>query len=104
MAHFGKDMPQKNKNNALYLYGRHPVTAAINNPKRQISALYVTKETYQEAVGLCNKAQRSPTLIKQLDRKEIEKLLPTEAVHQGFAAAVKELETCINISNTIRKV
>lgn len=93
MAHFSKDTPQKNKNNALYLYGRHPVTAAINNPKRQISALYATKETYQEVVDLCSKAHRNPTLIKQLDRKEIEKLLPPEAVHQGFAAAVKELES-----------
>ncbi|MBQ8464419.1 MAG: 23S rRNA (guanosine(2251)-2'-O)-methyltransferase RlmB [Alphaproteobacteria bacterium] len=92
MSHFSSNS-SVSKSGALYLYGRHPVTAAINNPNRQISVLYATKDTYPETAELCRRAQRPSSLIKLVDRKEIEKLLPAEAVHQGFAAQVKPLDS-----------
>ncbi len=92
MHQFKKDMPQKSKSPFVYLYGRHPVTAAIGNSKRQITSLYTTKENFDELNDLCRKNSRNTAMIKVVDRKEIDKLLPPDAVHQGFAAAVKELE------------
>lgn len=81
-----------NKSGNLYFYGRHPVCAAIANPKRQILSLLCTAENFQELQNLCLKHGRNPNIIRIADRKEIERLLPQDAVHQGFAAAVKELE------------
>lgn len=80
-----------NKNGNLYFYGRHPVCAAVANPKRQIISLLCTSENFQELQTLCLKYGRNPNIIRITDRKEIERLLPPEAVHQGFAAVVKEL-------------
>lgn len=87
----------KAKNNslqskALYLYGRHPVSAAILNKDRQITALYATPENASEIKTLCLQAHRNPSSIKILERREIDKLLPADAVHQGFVAQVKELD------------
>ena len=75
------------------LYGKHPVFAAINNPHRQIFALYCTSENLSELKKVCLSAHRDDNLIKIMERKEIEKLLPSDAVHQGVVAAVKELES-----------
>ncbi|MDR1693929.1 MAG: 23S rRNA (guanosine(2251)-2'-O)-methyltransferase RlmB [Lactobacillaceae bacterium] len=81
------------KNNApnrsgLIIYGRHAVMAALLNPKRQINKLLVTKENFNEV-----KDKAPQNFINIVDRKEIEKLLPQDAVHQGFAAYAKELES-----------
>ena len=89
----GKFKNNTAKPSSLLLYGRHPVFAAINNPKRQIFALYCTTENLAELKQACLSAHRDINLIKAMDRKEIDKLLSSEAVHQGFVAAVKELES-----------
>ena len=79
-------------NNAAILYGRHPVTAAIINPRRQINKIICTAETAEDIRTLCAKHQRGTGIITVVDRKEIDRVLPREAVHQGLAAYVKELE------------
>ena len=93
MAKFRPNNQQHTKPQGLFLYGRHPVCAAINNPKRQILAVYVTADNAAEAREDCKKAGRNEAVVKVVDRKEIERLLPSDAVHQGFAAQVKELES-----------
>lgn len=90
-------MSAKIKNNpprssANYIYGRHPLAAAIANPQRQINKILCTAENADELRRQCSAAQRSPALVTIVDRKEIERLLPQNAVHQGMAAAVRELE------------
>ena len=93
-------MPKKHFNtprtnttfNGLLFYGRHPITAAINNPKRQITKILCTPENEAEIRKLCQKAKRNESIISVTERKEIDKLLPSDSVHQGFAAFVKELE------------
>lgn len=88
----------KNKNNfqpsraSLILYGRHPVFAAIANPARNIVKIYCTKENYDELKAHCLKHKRDSLPINTVDRKEIDRLLPREAVHQGFAIQCQELE------------
>lgn len=91
MGNFKKN--NMTKSSTILLYGRHPVFAAINNPKRQILCLYCTAENLAELKHICLSAHRDVNLIKTMERKEIDKLLSQEAVHQGFIAAVKELES-----------
>ncbi len=66
----------------LILYGRHPVMAALANPERRISKLLCTAETAAELKAPAAKRGISPTVV---DRKELDRILPREAVHQGFA-------------------
>ena len=63
----------------LIIYGRHAVLAALTNPARQISKILCTKENADEI----RRVSKLPPQI--VDRKEIDKLLPADAVHQGFA-------------------
>lgn len=76
-----KNFKTSNENNhqQLILYGRHAVLSALSNPNRKLTKLLCTKENAEEIRRL-NIIQ--PQIV---DRKEIDKLLPTEAVHQGFA-------------------
>ena len=76
---------------AAFLYGRHPDIAAIANPQRIINSIFCTKENTEELKNACAKARRSPEIVKTADRKEIERLLPRDAVHQGIAARVQPL-------------
>ena len=82
--------------NQLVLYGRHAVLSALQNPVRKKIKLLCTKDVAGEV------AQYSPQIV---DRKEIEKLLPPDSVHQGFALVCNELppislEEIIEIANT----
>lgn len=79
------------KNSGLLLYGKHPVAAAIANAQRQIAVIYATPENTAEIKSLCLAAGRSENLVKTAERKEIDRMLPPDAVHQGLAAQVKEL-------------
>lgn len=75
--------PDKNQ---LILYGRHAVLSALKNPRRKVSKLLCTKENTEEI------RRTAPDIPLQIvERKEIDKLLPTEAVHQGFALFCSEL-------------
>ncbi len=71
----------------LIIYGRHAVLSALQNPKRRISRLLCTADNAVEVRNLLR-----PDLIKVTDRKEIDKLLPRDAVHQGFALYCSPLE------------
>lgn len=71
--------PTQSNRQQLILYGRHAVLAALANPQRQISKILCTKENAAEI------RQISPIPPQIVDRREIDKLLPPDAVHQGFA-------------------
>ena len=74
---------------AAIFYGRHPVAAAIANPRRQINKILCTAENAEELRRLCTENRRTPGLVNIVDRKEIDRILPREAVHQGIAAYVR---------------
>lgn len=74
------------KPEGLLLYGRHPVEAALANPKRKLKRLYATK----------NAASTLPPLPAELraqvvTSEELAALLPEGAVHQGLALEVSPL-------------
>lgn len=81
----------KNSGNQSFLYGRHPVMAAINNPKRKINKIFCVKENVEEIKKALNIAKRNIS-ISIVDRKELDKMLPKDAVHQGFAIQCQELD------------
>ena len=84
----------KSKNNAKsLLYGFHAVREAWLNPARKIKALYITEHAlngFESTLAQRQDIQRpQPTII---DKKEIDRLLPRGAVHQGLALDCSALE------------
>jgi 23S rRNA (guanosine2251-2'-O)-methyltransferase len=69
-----------------WLWGRHAVEAALANPRREHFARLVL------APGRTLTAERAPR-PETLDNREIARLLPQGAVHQGFALLAAPAET-----------
>ena len=71
----------------VWLYGRHPVLAALANPERRIERLIATKDVAERhAAAFAGKS------IQIFARDEMAQRLPAGAVHQGLAALVAPLE------------
>jgi 23S rRNA (guanosine2251-2'-O)-methyltransferase len=77
------------------LYGFHAVREAWLNPDRTVQALYITdqaKNSFEpvmlEAKG---KGLRRPPPLR-IEKHQLEKLLPRDAVHQGLALACSRLD------------
>ncbi len=75
----------------MVLYGRHAVAAALANTGRSVAKLLCTKENAAEFQDLANNRHIPLNIV---DRKEIDKLLPREAVHQGVALVCSERPAC----------
>lgn len=71
---------------ALWLYGRHPVEAALANPNRRILRLVATREAVRSLPRPPARGDGPP--VETVARAEIERLLAPGAVHQGVAAQV----------------
>lgn len=69
-------MEQKSHSTKLFLYGVHAVKSALVNSKRVHKQLYVTAELKDEYAAYSK-------ILRIVTKKEIEKLLPHDAVHQG---------------------
>jgi 23S rRNA (guanosine2251-2'-O)-methyltransferase len=78
-----------------WIYGRHAVAAALNNPERRWYRLAVLTGQEQEAgtlIATAAAARRgNDEPIRVLDRSDFAALLPEGAVHQGLALAVEPL-------------
>ena len=72
---------------AVWLYGRHPVLAALANPERRVERLLATKDVAERHAK--EFAGRNPQV---LSREELAQRLPAGAVHQGLAALAAPLE------------
>jgi 23S rRNA (guanosine2251-2'-O)-methyltransferase len=81
---------------AGWLYGRHPVAAALANPQRRWRRLAVVAGNADEAAALVAAARAERRGegdgIEVLDRHALDRLLPEGAVHQGWALQVEQLE------------
>jgi 23S rRNA (guanosine2251-2'-O)-methyltransferase len=80
----------------MWLYGIHPVLAALANPRRRALRILLTSDA-EEALGarLEVLAQSHPNGLPKpeiLSRDTIERALPRGAVHQGVAAQVQGLD------------
>ena len=79
--------PSRGGHQTVWLYGRHPVLAALANPERQIDRLLASREMAERHIK--EFAGRNPQI---LSREELAQRLPAGAVHQGLAALVAPLE------------
>jgi 23S rRNA (guanosine2251-2'-O)-methyltransferase len=71
-----------------FLYGLHPVRAALTNPLRRARRLVATREA-MAAVAALPALAALPTEVA--DRSDLDRLLPPGAVHQGLALEVEPL-------------
>ncbi len=85
-----KKMAQKSRKSSSthYIYGRHACIAALNNPDRTIHQAYITSAAQQEMGAL-----PSGMAKQTMDAKQLAKLLPQDAIHQGIALEVSPLAT-----------
>jgi len=74
-----------NKGKTYWIYGQHAVQAALSNPARKIERLIASTNAVKE-LNLAGRKLNADTDIRQLD-----KILPKDAVHQGVATLVHPL-------------
>jgi 23S rRNA (guanosine2251-2'-O)-methyltransferase len=80
----------------VWLYGIHPVLAALANPRRKILRIAIQREVdAQLGPKLEALAEAHPLGLPDaeiLDREQIDRLMPKGAVHQGLGALVDGLD------------
>ncbi len=80
-----KSSPTKNQPDRLWLYGRHAVARAVQNPARKIRRLAATKNAQDWLRDQVGEKAYSLFDIEDLKPAAIDRLLPAGAVHQGLA-------------------
>lgn len=90
----GTTSPRSETPQALWLHGRHPVLAAVRNPRRRLDRLVATGESAAVLQKVALAAPVSRPRVETLDRRDLAALLADDAVHQGFAALARPLPAC----------
>src|SRR6266478_1511860 len=73
---------------SFWIYGHHPVTAALGNPKRRVRRLLATSHV---AAELSPSTLPATPPFERIEGVDLSALLPPGAVHQGLAALVDPL-------------
>ncbi|HEY8948871.1 MAG TPA: 23S rRNA (guanosine(2251)-2'-O)-methyltransferase RlmB [Rhizomicrobium sp.] len=77
----------RNESSGLWLYGMHPVMAALANPRRKIHRAVLTERAAQEiGAKLLGRVKHEIAEMQAINR-----MLPEGAVHQGVALNVEKL-------------
>lgn len=76
---------------ANWLYGTHPVLAALQNPLRRLRRLLLTEEAQAGLEARMNGPL--PLAAERTDRAKLDALLGRDAVHQGIALLADPLAT-----------
>ena len=86
----GEDRPVSRlaapKGDLYWLYGNHPVQAALDNPGRKVHKLICTKGQVEQYESQAREMEFAVT-----DREQLDLLFQEGAVHQGVAALVSPL-------------
>ncbi len=80
---------------SAFLYGAHAVNAALQNPRRLMQRLLVTKSGLahvQEAYDLARNTGIKVPEPQLVEAYDLERLLPRDAVHQGVLLDTQPLE------------
>ncbi len=81
--------PAAESNGHFWLYGHHAVAAALKNPRRSCHLLLATRQGLER---LGDAARRRGVEIRITDPREIGRVVPQGAVHQGVALKVAPLQ------------
>ncbi len=73
----------------IWLYGLHPVAAALANPQRRLRRLVLTEEG--ETALAAQLPPPWPQVHERLERARLDQLLGRDAVHQGMAVLADPL-------------
>lgn len=87
------DRGQRPPGNQFWLYGHHAVLAALANPQRKIRRLVLTADSaahWAEALAAARRLRPLPD-NDIVDKQEMERLLPPNAIHQGIGALCEPL-------------
>lgn len=78
----------------LWLWGVHPVLAALANPARRCRRLLLTPEAARNHTAELDMLARARSLpqAETIERSDLDSLLPMGAVHQGIAVTVEPLQ------------
>lgn len=84
-----KPVQQQNNSssNGLWLFGKHAVLAALENPMRKIKRLMVTKRSHDQYQSVLTEIHIKHRALNPeiVTIEQFTKHLPTDAVHQGIA-------------------
>jgi 23S rRNA (guanosine2251-2'-O)-methyltransferase len=80
--------PAERRPDALWIYGIHPVLAALANPRRQVKRIVATANALQRIAEL---GGAPPIAPEEASPRDLDRLLGGEAVHQGVAVEVAPL-------------
>lgn len=84
---YGQKPPVKPEK--LWLYGMHTVYCALTNPRRKATRLLATRNAIQRLQDMLGTEIAVP--VEMVSPREIDRLLPKDAVHQGLALEAKPL-------------
>jgi len=86
---YGPRTPVERRPDAFFIYGIHPVLAALANPRRAVKRVMATPNALArlKAAGA-----RLPVEPEEASPRDLDRLLGGEAVHQGVALEVAPLE------------
>lgn len=87
----GTPPSRKPPTKGLWLWGKHSVCAALENPQRTCFSVICTTDLLPFVNPLLEGRAKPPTL-EILRNQEIEERLPLGAIHQGIALTVQPLE------------
>ena len=82
----------------VIIYGKHAVMAALANPKRKIAKVVCTRENAEEIKSLAGNRK-----LVVVERRELEKMLPQDAVAQGVAVWAEPLKS-VEIDDICSKI
>jgi len=86
-----RDAPRAPGTGQVWIYGKHPVLAALANPERRVFRLLLTQEAAERSAAELAALPQPPPQAELVARERIAERLPAGAVHQGFLAAVSPL-------------
>ena len=82
--------PAERRPEALWVYGIHPVIAALANPDRKIRRIVATQNALAR---LAEAGAKLPLAPEDTTPRDLDRLLGPDAVHQGVAVEVAPLPT-----------
>jgi len=74
--------PAERRPDRVWIYGLHPVLAALNNPRREAHRILITPNA---ARRLTEAGAQLPEASEEVTPRELDRLLGPDAVHQGVA-------------------
>ncbi len=80
--------PEERRPEAFWIYGLHPVTAALGNPGRLVKRIVVTRNALAR---LTESGVQFPMPPEETEPRALDRLLGGDAVHQGVAIEVAPL-------------